>query len=435
MLADIRLATRRRERSNALRIGLIGTRGIPAAYGGFETAIEEIGSRLVDRGHDVIVHCRTGNAAKLSGDPTTPDPRSYRGMQLVHLPAVGIKAAETISHTTASGIRHLMLRDTDINIVFNAANSTLIPLLRAGKTPVLVHVDGLEWKRSKWGMLGKQYYRYAESLAVRWGDGLIADAVGIQEYYRLQFGVETTMIPYGAPILNYVGTDSLPELKLRHRGYHLVVARLEPENHVDMIVEGYHRSSATLPLVVVGTAPYAAQYIDRLHRIADKDTRIVLLGAVWNQKTLNQLYGNCFTYIHGHSVGGTNPSLLRAMGAGVPTLAYDVVFNREVLGADAEYFSQARELSHLLEGAESTPAYVARRGKRSRARAIKNYNWDRVAEDYERLALRTVAGASTRGSVSGRRCGQPQSDGRIGKEKTNEASPPLPKCDENAQES
>ena len=392
--------------TEALRIGMIGTRGVPAAYGGFETAIEEIGSRLAERGHDVVVHCRRGNAAKLSGDPATPDPTTHRGMRLVHLPAVRGKAVETLSHTAMSGLRHVLRRDTDVNFVFNPANAPLLPLLRGADTPVVVHVDGLDWKRGKWGPVGRAYYRRAEALSVRWADALIADAVGIQDYYRQEFDVDTTMLSYGAPVLGSIGSDALAGLGLAPHGYHLVVARLEPENHVEMIVEGYHRSSATMPLVVVGTAPYAADYIDRIERTAAADPRIRLLGGVWDQDVLNQLYGNALTYVHGHSVGGTNPSLLRAMGAAASTLAYDVVFNREVLGADARYFGDAEDLPSLLTQAEADPVGQVRQGERLAVRVRERYDWDRVTDGYENLARRVVSGSSTRGSATGRRTGR-----------------------------
>lgn len=387
----------------ALRIGMIGTRGVPAAYGGFETAIEEIGSRLAGRGHDVVVHCRRGNAARLAGDPAAPDPDTHRGMRLVHLPAVRGKAVETLSHTAVSGLRHLLRRDTDVNFVFNPANAPLLPLLRGGGTPVVVHVDGLDWKRGKWGPAGRAYYRRAEALSVRWADALIADAAGIQDYYRHEFGAETTMLAYGAPVLEDVGSAALAGHGLVPRGYHLVVARMEPENHVEMIVEGYHRSPAALPLVVVGTAPYAAEYLDRIRRTAGADHRIRLLGGVWDQDELNQLYGNALTYVHGHSVGGTNPSLLRAMGAAASTLAYDVVFNREVLGPGAGYFRGAEDLPALFTAAEADPQEHVRRGRSAAARVRERYDWDRVTDGYERLARRVAAGGSTRGSATGRR--------------------------------
>ena len=235
---------------------------------------------------------------------------------------------ETLSHSALS-VAHLLRARPDAAVVFNSANAALLPVLRAAAIPVATHVDGLEWKRSKWGPTGRRYYRGAESLAVRWSDALIADAVGIQDYYDAEFGAPTHLITYGSKVITERNPDVLGEFSLEPYRYHLVVARFEPENHVDRIVEGYRRSSATLPLVVVGSAPYSDAYTSRVHFLADE--RVRFLGGVWNQDVLDQLYANTLTYLHGHSVGGTNPSLLRAIGAGAACLAYDVGFNREVL--------------------------------------------------------------------------------------------------------
>ena len=152
--------------------------------------------------------------------------------------------------------------------MFNAANAVLLPALRARRIPVATHVDGLEWKRAKWTGFGQTYYRRAEELAVRWSAALIADAVGIADYYRSEFDAPTELLSYGAPILRDVGSARLPALNLRPAGYHLVVARFEPENHVDVIVEGFRRSRARLPLVVVGSAPYSTDYIARVEALA-----------------------------------------------------------------------------------------------------------------------------------------------------------------------
>ena len=200
--------------------------------------------------------------------------------------------------------------------VFNAANSVFLPVQRLRRVPTAVHVDGLEWQRSKWGRGGRLYYRMAESLAVRWADALVADARGIAEYYDDEFGVPTELITYGAPIQVDAPADLLDSVPVESRRYHLVVARFEPENHVLEIVEGYRRSAASQPLLVVGSAPYANEYTSRIHEAAAGDPRIRLLGGVWDQRLLDQLYAHALTYLHGHSVGGTNPSLLRAMGAG-----------------------------------------------------------------------------------------------------------------------
>ena len=187
------------------------------------------------------------------------------------------------------------------------------------RIPVATHMDGLEWKRAKWGTLGKRYYRWAERFSVRFSNALIADAAGIRDYYRATFNAATQLISYGAPLLAPREPERLAGIGLSSGQYHLVVARLEPEKHVHMIVEGYVRSAAKLPLVVVGTTPYGQEYSQKVQDSAD--SRVRFLGGVWDQELLDELYANALVYWHGHSVGGTNPSLLRAIGAGTATNA------------------------------------------------------------------------------------------------------------------
>ncbi|SOC47171.1 Glycosyltransferase involved in cell wall bisynthesis [Blastococcus aggregatus] len=358
-----------------MRIAMLGTRGVPARYGGFETAVEEVGRRLADRGHRVVVYCRTARGE-------TDRPTHHLGMELVHLPAAHKRALETLSHSALS-VGHLLGHRTDAAIVFNAANAPLLPALRAARIPVATHVDGLEWKRAKWGPVGQRYYRAAESMAVRWSDALIADAVGIADYYRREFGAPTTLLTYGAPLIE-PGSDRLAELGLAPGEYHLAVARFEPENHVDVIVEGFARSNATKPLVVVGSAPYSDDYTARVHAVADD--RVRFLGGVWDQVQLDQLYAHAYTYLHGHSVGGTNPSLLRAIGAGAAVLAYDVDFNREVVAEAGRYFVSPADVARLVDAAEAEPRRIRSAGRRARQLAAK-YDWDTVATGYEKLAL------------------------------------------------
>ncbi len=375
-----------------MRIALVGTRGVPARYGGFETAVEEVGRRLAAGGHEVTVYCRTGQDA----DPLD----TYLGMTLVQLPALKRRSLETLSHTALS-VLHLVAHRPDAAVVFNAANAPFLPIVRAARVPVATHVDGLEWKRAKWGGVGRRYYRMAESLAVRWSDALIADARGIQDYYAQEFHAPSQLIAYGAPILD-VGSDRLGELGLERSGYHLVVARFEPENHVDVIVEGYVRSSATLPLVVVGSAPYADEHTRRIHDLGDD--RVRFLGGVWDQELLDQLYGNALSYLHGHSVGGTNPSLLRAIGAGAATTAFDVSFNREVVGATGLFFTTADDVARAVELTEADVEATQARGRAAVDRA-RSYDWDDVARAYGDLCRGLVDGSLTRlrGWRSGRR--------------------------------
>jgi glycosyltransferase involved in cell wall biosynthesis len=377
-----------------LRIALVGTRGVPAQYGGFETAVEEVGSRLAARGHHITVYCRSR---------TGRGPDEHLGMHLVQLPAVRTKALETLTHTAASTAHLLLRQQQDVVILFNAANAPLLPLLQSRGVPVATHMDGLEWKRAKWGHAGRRYYRMAESMAVRWSDALIADARGIADYYQQQFCAATTLIPYGAPLLIDPPSHRLAELDVQPSRFHVVVARFEPENHVDLALQGYTRSGARHPLLVVGSAPYADRYTQRIRSLAAQDSRIRLVGAVWDQELLDQLYAHALTYVHGHSVGGTNPSLLRAMGAGTAALAYDVVFNREVLGADGLFFRDADDLSHLIDLAEAHPDDLACRGARLRGRAAEVYRWDDVADRYERLCTALASGLLSNTAMTGRR--------------------------------
>jgi glycosyltransferase involved in cell wall biosynthesis len=375
---------------------MVGTRGVPARYGGFETAVEEVGRRLVDRGHRVVVYCRSVPGAE--GVPTA----EHLGMELVHLPAARKRALETLSHTALS-VAHLVAHRTDAAIVFNAANSPLLPVLRTARIPVATHVDGLEWKRAKWGPVGRRYYRAAEALAVRWSDALIADAQGIADYYLDAFAAPTSLLTYGAPLIE-PGAHRLAELGLEPRSYHLVVARFEPENHVDVIVEGYSASAAVKPLVVVGSAPYADEYTRRVHALADD--RVRFLGGVWDQQLLDQLYANCSTYLHGHSVGGTNPSLLRAIGAGAAVTAYDVDFNREVVAESGRYFRTPQDVTRQIVAVEADTEGVLRAGQRARELAA-GYDWDQVAAGYEELARALAEGRFPVYRPSGRRQKRP----------------------------
>ncbi len=367
-----------------MRIAMLGTRGVPATYGGFETAVEEIGRRLVERGHDVVVY----------GDASHPEVTSHLGMRVEHVSSVPVKQLETLSRTGLATLRTVARARPDAAFVFNAANAPYLPLLRARGIPVAVHVDGLEWRRAKWSGAGRAYYRWAEGCAVRNADAIIADAPGIAEYYADEFGVETELIRYGAPVLDRVATAPLAALGLEPGRFHLAVARFEPENHVLEIVRGYRASATALPLAVVGSAPYSADYTRAVREAAEGDDRFRLLGGVWDQELLDALYAHARAYLHGHSVGGTNPSLLRAMGAGTATIAFDVGFNREVLDEDGWWFSDAAQLATAVDAADADDALVAARGRRARERVASAFRWDDVADRYEALAVRIAAGGS-----------------------------------------
>ncbi|MEJ2577542.1 MAG: DUF1972 domain-containing protein [Kineosporiaceae bacterium] len=360
-----------------MRIAMIGTRGVPARYGGFETAVEEIGRRLVERGHEVVVYCRGENRS-----PT------YLGMHRVHLPAVRIRSLETLSHSMLSAA-HLIARRADVAVVFNAANAPILPALKAIRVPAVVHVDGMEWKRDKWGPTGKRYYRLSERLSVRWASALITDSLGIQEYYRQTYATAPTYLAYGAPVLTDPARHRLAEHGLESGGYHLVVARLEPENNVHLIIRGYRRSGSGLPLVVVGSVPYPGPYQRSLQLLA-RSGGVRMFGAVWDQELLNALYAGATSYLHGHSVGGTNPSLLRAMAAAAPVICYDVAFNREVVDGNGLYFDGVDSLAAAIREAEAEPRLNRKRGDQGREDVTQRFRWDQVTDGYERLCRSLV---------------------------------------------
>jgi glycosyltransferase involved in cell wall biosynthesis len=313
-------------------------------------------------------------------------------MRRVTLPAVRTTQFETLSHSALS-VAHALVRRPDVAIVFNAANAVLVPALRAARIPVAVHVDGLEWQRGKWGGAGRRWYLWGERLAVRWADELIADSTGISRYYADRYGAQTRLLTYGAPVLTRPASHRLGELDLVPGRYHLVVARLEPENHVDVILRGYIGSAARLPLVVVGSVPYPSAHQAQVQQLAAGDARVRMLGGVWDQELLDALYAGSLTYLHGHSVGGTNPSLLRAMGAGAPCVAYDVSFNRDVLSATGRFFTAPADVAALVEASEADPGAVQLYGRAGQLRAERVYRWDDVAAGYaqmcEQLKART----------------------------------------------
>ncbi len=365
----------------AVKVALLGTRGVPAQYGGFETAVEEIGRRLAERGYQVTVYCRNPGQSQTE----------YLGMQLVNAPAVRHRMAETLSHTTVSVAHAITRRRPDAVLLLNAGNAPLLPALRAARIPTAIHLDGLESRRAKWRGMGARYYQWAEASAIRNGQIVIADAQAIADHVEQKFGRTCVVIPYGAELIDPPAAR-LAEFDLQPGDYHLVVARFEPENHVLEAVVGYRASGQQRPLVVVGSAPYSQWYIDAVEQAAAGDERIHLVGAVYDQELLDQLYAHATTYIHGHSVGGTNPSLLRAMGAGTAVLAFDVEFNREVTDGQALFWATSEDLTahfNRLDEASMIEQLISLR-QASRDRVRTAYQWETVTDDYETVIQRLV---------------------------------------------
>ncbi len=356
-----------------MNIAIVGTRGIPANYGGFETFAEELSTRLVEGGHQVTVYGRSNNVRYAS--------RVYRGVRLVILPTIPTKHLDTIAHTFLS-VCHGLFADYDVVLMCNAANAVFSIVPRIRGIPVALNVDGIERKRGKWGIAGRTFYRISERLASLLPTVVVTDAGVIEDYFLDRHDTPSVMIAYGADCRRQESTAFIESLGLKSRKFLLYVSRLEPENNAHLVIEAYGRVETSMPLVIVGDAPYAAGYIRHLKSMAD--TRVQFTGAIYGDGCL-ELRSHAYLYVQATEVGGTHPALLEAMGAGNCVLARDTPEHREVLDSTGLYFNQATELTELLREALSDPDRVARYRIRTRSRVQTRYSWETVTRQYEDL--------------------------------------------------
>ena len=356
-----------------MNIAIAGTRGIPANYGGFETFAEELSRRLVARGHAVTVYGRSNNVRY--HEPT------YLGVRLIILPTIPTKHLDTVAHTFLS-VLHAVKERYDVMLICNAANAVFSAIPRMTLTPVALNVDGIERKRRKWGPAGRTIYRISERLATFLPTAVVTDAEVIHDYFLKELGKESAMIAYGADCRRSEETGTLESLDLQSGRYLLFVSRLEPENNAHLVVEAYRNVDTSMPLVIVGDAPYSASYIDRLKSAADE--RVRFPGAIYGERYL-ELRSHAYAYVQATEVGGTHPALLEAMGAGNCILANDTAEHREVLGSTGLYFNGASELTTVMRRVLEDDALVKQMRSQARARAKELYSWDAVTDQYEEL--------------------------------------------------
>lgn len=353
-----------------MRIAILGTRGIPARYGGFETFAEELSTRLAAHGHSVTVYCRERHA-----EP------SYRGVSLVYLPTRRHKYFDTIVHTFLSTL-YLVFHRVDAALYCNGANAVFTLPPRITGIPTLLNVDGLERKRKKWNRVAKAWYAVSEWLATFCPSAVITDAQQIEAYYLERYGKKTNFIPYGAETGKVASAEVLKKLGLTPGEYFLYVSRMEPENNALLVREAFEKVSTPVKLALIGDAPYAQEYIERVRDT--QDPRVVMPGAIYGTG-YHELLSHCFAYIHATEVGGTHPALIEAMGRGALVLYLNTPENAEVAG-DAGIPFEAEHLEHsLCEVLRMSPAERARWGQRAMDRVAKLYGWDAVTAQYEAL--------------------------------------------------
>jgi len=360
-----------------MRIAILGTRGIPANYGGFETFAEHLSTRLAARGHDVTVYCRAHYVS--------PRELEFEGVKLKVLPTIRHKYFDTIVHTFLSAL-HAAPGRYDAALICNAANAPFASILRLTGTPVALNVDGLEHKRKKWNSIARRYYLIAERLATILPTETVTDARVIQEYYLARYRAESTMIAYGAEV------ERRPDPMVRRwrvepNRYVLYVSRLEPENNAHLVIEAFKRVRTAHKLLIVGDAPYAREYINDLKARARRDRRIVFTGFVFG-RDYRALQQNAYCYIHATEVGGTHPALLEAMGFGNCVLTLAAPENIEAIGDAGIAYTGEDDLAEKLQRVLRDGSLVHSYRNRAQARVLEYYDWDYVVDQYERLFAR-----------------------------------------------
>ena len=362
-----------------MRIAILGTRGIPAHYGGFETFAEELSTRLALVGNTVSVYCRERPAE-------TP----WRGVELRYLPTIRHKYFDTLAHTFFSTL-HLLFHRVDVALYCNAANAIFTPLARLAGMPVALNVDGIERKRKKWNRLAKAWYLISERLATILPTAVVTDAEAIAAYYRERYGKATDFIPYGAEVGKLETTEALRALAIEPGRYFLYVSRMEPENHALEVRQAFETVRTEMKLALIGDAPYSADYIRQVRTTSDP--RIVMPGAIYG-RGYQELGSHCFAYIHATTVGGTHPALIEAMGRGALVLYRDTEENAEVAAGTGIAFGEndlADTIERVLEMSEDQRNALRRRAA---DRVRERYSWDAVTAQYEDL-FRRIAPQST----------------------------------------
>ena len=370
-----------------MKIAIFGARGIPAKWGGFDTFVTNLAPRLAAKGHDVTVFCMPKYSL-------SEKPESIEGVRLIYLPTIYGKTTETFIHELLSSLYAMFfLKKFDLYYILGC-RSTLVYLPHYWlRRTLIINTDGLDWTRRKWGLFARTFLKMNYWIARKIGKQLVNDSYELKKYYMENFNKETVFLTNGAEIISDKKPEIVEKYNLKPGEYCLVACRMEPENNIDIIIREYCRTSIPKKLVIAGGANYRSPYYESLK--TNEDERLMFLGPVYEEGHIEQLHLQCYLYLHGHEVGGTNPSLLKAMGCGNIILAHNVRFNREVLGGNGLLWDKTEgSLQALLEEANR---HYSKYRKTLPSRCIERiktfYSWDKVGEDHE-LFFRWVHGES-----------------------------------------
>lgn len=364
-----------------MKIAILGTRGVPARYGGFETLAEQLSARLAARGHEVTVYCRRPF--------TTPQDVVAPGVRRVILPTISRKHFDTAFHTLLSLV-HVSFTSADVVFICNVANGPIAWLPRLFGKPTVLNVDGLDRKRKKWNLIGRASLYFCELFSAFTPSRVVTDSRIMQEYYRRHYHRRSAMIVYGAevPVNGAASMPATKRLDLPAKPFILYVSRLEPENNPQLLIEAYRRVQTEWPLVIVGGNAYDAAYVTRLKSLADE--RVIFLGSVYGDGYW-ELLREAGLYVFACEVGGVHPALIEAMAAGKPVLYLDTPENRETAGEGgmpfrADSANLAVKMSRLLQDVNLRQDL----GHKAHERAAKVFGWEETTQKYESLFTELV---------------------------------------------
>lgn len=364
-----------------MNIGMFGLWGmnIPGvAHGGFESIFSEVGARLVERGHEVTIYCRGRRY------PNHLRRDRHRGVRLVYTDSIETKSLSTPSATLIALLHALRHNQYDIYMFVNVGMGFHCALARMLGKKVVLNVDGLDWQRSKWNWLGKSYFRLAATAAMLSCNRLVTDSMAMKDIYREKFGKDLAYLRYGADLRVTQNAASIETFGVEPGEYYFLASRFVPENNIDLLIDAFVRTKVRRKLLVAGSANYDSEFHQRLRSITDP--RVQFLGHIHDQDLFDELMCNSYAYLHGHSVGGTNPALLRAMGCGACILALNTPFNAEVLKNHGILFEKnVDDLATIIQLIDDNPDMALHYRKLSPLRIKEYYTWDLCTEEYEKL--------------------------------------------------
>jgi len=371
--------------NSKIKVSIIGVKGYPYVYGGYETLIKELAERLVTKNVQVTIYCHRS----LFKDKV----KEHNGIQLVYMPSIEVKVLSQLVHSFLSTL-HACFSNSDIVFYVNVANGPFGMLTRLFRKKTIINVDGMEWLRPKWKGFGTRYFYFAAKQATKYFDVLVTDAIEMQKTYLELFNASSTMIAYGADSFSEKSIQVLAPWKLKENDYYLIVGRLIPDNNSDIILDAFLSFTSTKKLVIVGDDVFDDPYAIGIKEKIKNNTNIIFTGYVKDPALLSALYQHCYVYIHGHEFGGTNPTLIKALAEGTCILALNTRFNQEVLqnGKFGMFFEKDHQkltsiLIKIEQNTNHEQALVKQYKNNSKQGITSTYNWEDITEHYYQIML------------------------------------------------